>query len=360
MVFSTALVAGLLLFAGCQKKEVIEVNDGETTAIQEPENEIEEVIDLEEILVVDVPEVTDDATTGGEGFIGATTGDDFMFDGATTGGDSEAIDIDVIEDEEAASTSSVSSVPPAFFLTSEISPAYAAEGKGKLPPMADMESQFTKFSAKLDRDLDDLSMGGDFDDAAGNLRRDANVLLLLAIAIGRSDESGTLKPAAPALLREAKALLEAADAKTAAEAVKAIQNIVAAPEASEGEVDWENTVQLAPLMAKVVPSLTTEIKRLSKNEKTLLRSRNAKNVAGNAAALAVVAAGSRLSVAETNAPDQEALWKECCDEFCVLSLNVNEAAHAMGNGGAFDDYTVALQELEETCNTCHEKFSVVQ
>jgi hypothetical protein len=115
MVFSTALVAGLLLFAGCQKKEVIEVNDGETTAIQEPENEIEEVIDLEEILVVDVPEVTDDATTGGEGFIGATTGDDFMFDGATTGGDSEAIDIDVIEDEEAASTSSVSSVPPAFF-----------------------------------------------------------------------------------------------------------------------------------------------------------------------------------------------------------------------------------------------------
>ena len=88
--------------------------------------------------------------------------------------------------------------------------------------MADMESQFTKFFAKLDRDLEDLSLGGDFSDASGNLMRDANVLALLAMAIAQSTESGTLKSAAPALLSDAKALLAAADADAAAAAVKAM------------------------------------------------------------------------------------------------------------------------------------------
>ena len=135
---------------------------------------------------------------------------------------------------------------------------------------------------------------------------------------------------APALLREAKALLEAADAKTAAEAVRLFRTLSPLPrhrrERLIGKIRFSRSAD-----GKGRSLLTTEIKRLSKNEKTLLRSRNAKTWPVMPR-LAVVAAGSRLSVAETNALDQEALWKECCDEFCVLSLNVNEAAHAMGNG----------------------------
>lgn len=113
LVFSAALVAGLLLFAGCEKK-VVEVTDGTTTVIEEAANNAEEVIDLEEILVVDVPDATEDATTGDESFSGATTGADFQFDSATTGGDSEAINIEVIE-EETESASTVGTIPSAFF-----------------------------------------------------------------------------------------------------------------------------------------------------------------------------------------------------------------------------------------------------
>lgn len=223
--------------------------------------------------------------------------------------------------------------------------------------MADMESQFTKFFAKLDRDLEDLSLGGDFGDASGNLMRDANVLVLLAMAIAQSDESGDLKAAAPAVLADAKALLAAGDAEAAAAAVKAIKADVASPAGSAAPVRWEKAAQLAPLMGKIVPSLTSEIKRLSKNEKTLLRAGNIDKVAGAAALLTVVAEGSRLNVSETTAPDQDALWKEYCDEFAVLSLNVNRTARALSNGGAFDDYAAALKELEKTCNVCHAKFS---
>ena len=117
MAFSAAFIAGILLFAGCQKKEIAEVGDGETTAVQGVEVEApaaEEEIDLEEILVIDVPEEADGTTTGDEGFSGATTGDEFQFDSATTGGDSEAVNIDVIEDE-AETASSAASLPSAFF-----------------------------------------------------------------------------------------------------------------------------------------------------------------------------------------------------------------------------------------------------
>ncbi len=222
--------------------------------------------------------------------------------------------------------------------------------------MADMESQFTKFFAKLDRDLEDLSLGGEFSDASGNLMRDAGVLVLLAMAIAQSDEPGTLKAAAPALLSDGKALLAATDAAAAASAVEAMKAALESPASSTETVTWEKAVQLAPLMSKVVPSLTTEIKRLSKNEKTLLRAGNVDKVAGDTALLAIVAAGSRLCVSETSAPDQEALWKEYCDQFGALSLNVNRAAHALSDGGAFDEYGAALKELEKTCSVCHAKF----
>ena len=113
LVLSAALVAGLLLFAGCEKK-VVEVTDGTTTVIEETAAPADEVIDIEEILVVDVPDATGDATTGDESFSGATTGADFQFDSATTGGDSEAISIEVIE-EEAESASTANTLPSAFF-----------------------------------------------------------------------------------------------------------------------------------------------------------------------------------------------------------------------------------------------------
>lgn len=117
MVFSAAFLAGILLFAGCQQKEIVEVTDGETTAVSGADiaaEPAEEEIDLEDILVIDVPEEADGATTGEEGFSGATTGDEFQFDSATTGGDSEAVNIDVIEDE-AETASAAASLPTAFF-----------------------------------------------------------------------------------------------------------------------------------------------------------------------------------------------------------------------------------------------------
>ena len=111
MVFSAALVAGLLLFSGCLK--VVEVTDETTTSVEEAANNAEETVDLE-FLAIDVPEETAGATTGDESFSSATTGAELQFDSATTGGDSEAIDIEVIE-EETESASTAAPLPTAFF-----------------------------------------------------------------------------------------------------------------------------------------------------------------------------------------------------------------------------------------------------
>ena len=113
IIFGVVLSAGILVFAGCQKKEVVTVSD-ETTAVAQEAVEEPADINLDEILVVDVPEAGDAATTGAEGISGATTGSDFQFDSATTGADTEAISIEVIEDE-AEANAAPASIPSAFF-----------------------------------------------------------------------------------------------------------------------------------------------------------------------------------------------------------------------------------------------------
>ena len=223
-----------------------------------------------------------------------------------------------------------------------------------------MESQFKKFAAKLDRDVEDLGSGDDFAEAAGSLARDVNTLLILAMAIGQSEEKGEIN-SAPAIVQACKDVLAATDATGAAMATKQLQAAIAAP-ASGGETKWEKAASLAPLMTKTLPSLTTEIKRLSRNQNTLTRGDNAAKVAGDAATLAVIAYGCRVNVSETNAPTEEKLWKEYCDRLCGASLKLNDSVTSLREKkGSFEDFSAALQEVEATCNTtCHEKFSATK
>lgn len=222
--------------------------------------------------------------------------------------------------------------------------------------MADLESQLAVYTKKLSNDLEDLQINPNFSDGVESLYRDANIYLLLTMAIAMSpDESPVKSSAEPRILAAQKlaAVTNLKEAKAAYAELLAAEKLTGNP-----IVAWSKVAHLSPIMKKGLPAMSTEIKRLTRNEKTFTRPNNAEKVIGASAALAVIALGSRPNVAETLAPNEEALWQEYCDHLHAVALALNKTAHAVQEGTrSFADLTAAFHDVDATCNTtCHEKF----
>ena len=221
-----------------------------------------------------------------------------------------------------------------------------------------MESALDATIAKLKRDVEDLELIPSFEDGSVGLYRDANALAAVALALGMSTEDSPAKAAAPALLEAAKAAASAKNLEEAQAAMKAVE----AARTSKGSTDalaWnQKVVALRPLMKNAVPALTTEMKRLGRNEKTFLRRGNAKKVIDNATVLAAIALACRENVDETLAPEEDELWREYCERLAAAANDFNEKANATAAGkGDFAEALDAMKAVEATCNTtCHEKF----
>ncbi len=199
-----------------------------------------------------------------------------------------------------------------------------------------------------------------FEDGSVGLYREANSLAVVALALGTSPDDSPLKAAAPALIQAAQ---KAATAQNIDEAKAALDAVVAA-RAGKGAasaalpLEWKKVAALRPLMKNAVPAISTEIKRLARNEKTFGRAANTKKVLDNAATLVAISLGCRDSVDETLAPNESELWADYCDRLYAASLDFNDKIDAAAKGtGDFDAAKAAFKEVEATCNsTCHEKF----
>ena len=180
----------------------------------------------------------------------------------------------------------------------------------------------------------------------------------VALALGKSTEDSPAKAAAPALLEAAKVAASAKNLEEAQAAMKAVE----AARTSKGSIDalrWnQKVVALRPLMKNAVPALTTEMKRLGRNEKTFLRRGNAKKVIDNSTVLVAIALACRENVDETLAPEEDELWREYCERLAAAANDFNEKANATAAGkGDFAEALAAMKTVEATCNTtCHEKF----
>ncbi|MBQ9873197.1 MAG: cytochrome c [Thermoguttaceae bacterium] len=191
-----------------------------------------------------------------------------------------------------------------------------------------------------------------FDDGVLGIRRDANALAVVAMTLG------TLGKGSASELIAASEKLASADSK---EGVKeAYQEIVAARSktGSSEKLEWRKVAQLRPLMKNALPSLSTDIKRLARNEKTFLRAKNAEKVVDDSTIMVAIALGCRENVDETQSPDQEKIWREYCERLASAALDFNVKATAVAaKTGNFDEMKDAFKAIEETCNsTCHEKF----
>ncbi len=210
----------------------------------------------------------------------------------------------------------------------------------------------------MKRDVEDLELIPSFEDGSVGLYRDANALAAVALTLGTSAKNSPAKAAAPALLKAAQAAANAKNLEEAQAAMKAVE----AARTSEGSTDglrWnQKVVALRPLMKNAVPALTTEMKRLGRNEKTFARRGNPKKVIDAATVLTAIALACRENVDETLAPEEDELWREYCERLAAAANDYNEKANASAAGkGDFAETLAAMKAVEATCNaTCHEKF----
>ena len=196
----------------------------------------------------------------------------------------------------------------------------------------------------------------DFEDGVIAVRRDANALATVALVLGSSEADSQRKGSAPGLVAAAQKL---ESAKSVAEVKSAYQALIAARDGKGGgKLEWSKVASLRPLMKYALPSLSTEIKRLARNEKTFLRKANTQKVIDASTIMVAIALGARENVDETLAPEEDEVWRGYCDRLANAALEFNENATAVAAGqGSFDDMKAAYKTVEETCSsTCHEKF----
>lgn len=195
-----------------------------------------------------------------------------------------------------------------------------------------------------------------FEDGALGVRRDANGLVVVAMTLASSDYDVQEKAAAVELVKAGAVL---AQAKDSAEVNKAFKEVLAA-RAKKGAAEFEagKVAELAPLMKNALPSLSTNIKRLTRNEKTFLRGRNSKKVVDDSTIMFAIAYGCQFNVDETLTPSDEGLWYEYCQRLADSALEFNKEANAVAKkSGSFDAMKDAYKNVEATCTSmCHEKF----
>ncbi len=233
---------------------------------------------------------------------------------------------------------------------------YSAE-VDEFPSAENLESAIDSLIESLKRDVDDMEMIPDFEDGVLGVRRDANALAVVAMTLAVSDSDASAASVASGLIETSQAL---ANAKTGEEVKIAYKALVDA-RSKTGKIskaEWKKVASLRPLMKYAIPSLSAEIKRLSRNEKTFLRASNARKVIDDSTVMVAIAMGCRENVDETLSPNDEKVWKEYCERLAATTLEFNKQANlAAAKNGNFDDLKTAFKQVEETCNsTCHEKF----
>lgn len=243
------------------------------------------------------------------------------------------------------------------FFFSSLNEAYSAEFEPQVPSAENLESATDSLVSSLEKDVQDLEMIPDFEDGIVSIRRDANSLSVVALVLGASDVQSSRKASAKPLILAAQQLANASsvdEAKTAIKAVLAAKDVVG----SKSGVQWGKVAQLSPLMKNALPLLATEIKRLSRNEKTLMRSTNANKVIDHSTLIVAIALGARKNVDETLSPKDDTLWQEYCANLANVALEFNLEANKLKAGeGNFNRLKEYFKKVEATCSsTCHEKF----
>jgi hypothetical protein len=212
-------------------------------------------------------------------------------------------------------------------------------------PAEDLAGQLDQYVQALKKSTaDEQEYGFDKDKIA----RDANTLIVVALALGMHDEPNKYKATAGALMKAAAQVAAAKDYASVKKAVAAVEEAAAGNGRADVELKWQKVAALPELM-KEVPLINTKLKRYVKGAK--FRSK-AHETAGYTAVIAAIAQGTMADTSEAKKPGQVEQWREFMAVMRDAAGAVNAAIHR-GDKAAADK---AMKELTQSCEQCHAVF----
>ena len=204
-------------------------------------------------------------------------------------------------------------------------------------PADDLVVQLPKYIKELEKAT---ATEADYKDDEEKVGRDANTVILIALALGLHDQDNKYQASAPAIVAAAEKVAAAKGYAACKEAIATLKSATR-HKAGAGELKWAKVASL-PLLMKQVPLINTKLKRAVDKKR--------KEAPAHAAVLAVIAQGSMANVSETKKPGESAKWFEFCGQMRDQAAAVNAALHAG------DSPAAAMEKLQKACEDCHAVF----
>jgi len=223
-------------------------------------------------------------------------------------------------------------------------------------PAADVAAQWASYVESLEEAVESEE---EYNDSVERIAKDANTLILLALALGIHDTDNPDNPykaAAPAMVKAAQQLAVAADYAAAKAGVEAVKASASATDGDPSALQWDKLASLPELM-KAVPLIHNRIKRYMRSEDRLKKA--AGQLAGEAAVIAVIAQGSIANAEDTDLPDEADKWHAYCVQMRDAAADVNAKLRAFDQAGgadAFEAVDAAMKDLAQSCDDCHAVF----
>ena len=214
-------------------------------------------------------------------------------------------------------------------------------------PAKDLESQIQFF---MDRIKDDLEDASKYDETRiKRVVRDANTLAVLALVLGKHDETNRFQASAGALLESSLGLAE--KTQNHAEAKAAYGKVVEATTTAGGSatLTWKSVGDIGELMNQV-PALNTNLRGTVRSDTRFDKLRD--KAAGLAATIAAIAQVSALDDSYCTNQADRTDWIELSGLMRDAAYEVNQAVHRGDQEAAIE----ALKPLARTCDDCHAQF----
>lgn len=243
-----------------------------------------------------------------------------------------------------------------FMLGCVIPTATRAEDPPAAPPVSEfapaegLQAQLSSYVADLTAAVESETA---YTEKKDRIVRDANTVVVLALALGLHDTENDLKAAAPAVIKAAQAVGAAQDFATAKTAVGELEQAAAGKgetATEEKALTWNEKHARMGQVMKQVTFLHNKLRRAIKRLDAKTKVENAQQ----AAVLAVIAQAVIADTHEVKDPAQFGEWYRLAGEMRDASSSLRVAIEDQDKAAA----EKAMIGLTQSCETCHKAFRV--
>ncbi|MBN1911200.1 MAG: hypothetical protein JW818_15755 [Pirellulales bacterium] len=217
-------------------------------------------------------------------------------------------------------------------------------------PAKDLAGQVDYFLGRLEGSVENAE---EYADSKENIVKDANTLIVIALALGLHDEDNAYKSSAPAMIKACQTLAATRDFDSAKAAVEAVKKASTSKAGGAEALQWDKKEASLKALMEAVPTINTKLKRYTKGSRL---KKKAKDTAGYTAVLAAIAQASFAHPGDTKYPERTDDWYKECQIMRDAAAEVNAGIRAADAKAT----KKAMKKLAESCETCHAIFKPEQ